>query len=189
MQDDWKQAWAPVVQAVGADLGGRSVQGVDRIEPGTLRRYLEPLEFGCALHHDEAVAKAHGYAGVVVPYTAALSFTMPAMWNPGDETLFPDDSRDAQPARSSVKPVYPDFFPPFTGYFATDIEMDFVRPAVVGEQLSRRGFRLMACEPKETRVGRGAFIKIESEVVTETGDVISRTRTGMFLYEPHSQDK
>lgn len=187
MQDDWQEAWAPVMRAVGSDLGTRPTAGVDRIERGTLRRYLEPLEFDCALHDDEQVAKAHGYGGLTVPYTATLSFAMPAMWHPGDPTLFPDDSRDAQPITSAVKPVYPDYFPPFTGYFATDIDIDFVRPALVGDRLMRRGARLVSCEPKKTRVGRGAFIKIESELVTETGEVITRMRTGMYLYQPHQE--
>jgi len=190
MQDDWQEAWGPVMRAVGtvgSDLGARAVAGIDRIEPGTLRRYLEPLEFDCALHHDEQVAKAHGHGGVTAPYTAALSFAMPAMWQPGDATLFPEDSRDAQPARSAVKPVYPDYFPSFSGYFATDIDIDFVRPALVGDRLTRRGARLVSCEPKETRIGRGAFIKIESEVVTETGEVITRMRTGMYLYQSHQE--
>jgi hypothetical protein len=185
MSETWKDQWLPVVQAIGQELPGAASCPADAIEAGTLRRYLEPLEFGCPLHHDEQVARECGYDQVIAPYTATLSFTMPAMWTPGAPTLFPSDERNAQPVRSAVKPVYPAYFPPFSGYFATDIDIDFIRPAMVGERVMRRGNKLVACEPKETRVGRGAFVKFESELVTEHGEVISRMRTGVYLYEPH----
>jgi hypothetical protein len=45
--------------------------------------------------------------------------------------------------------------PKTTGYFATEVEIDFFRPVVVGERVGRRSRRLMSCVPKETSVGRG----------------------------------
>ena len=75
--------------------------------------------------------------------------------------------------------------PRTTGYFATDMEMDFVRPVTLGERLGRRGHRLLSCTPKETAVGRGAFMKWESEVVDADGEVVMRMRTGTYAYQPH----
>lgn len=185
MDGDWMEAWQPVVQAIGTDIGGgRTAEPADAVELGTVRRYLEPLEFDCALHYDRAVAQAHGHPDVIAPYTSTLSFTMAPMWQPGDPPLFTSADRDAQPERSAVKPRYPDFFPPFTGYFATDMEIDFLRPVHLGERVTRRGEKLIACAPKETRVGRGAFIKTESEIVTDEGEVVARTRMELFLYTP-----
>lgn len=183
--EEWKAAWSKVVSAVGTDIGVDDAQEpADAIEAGTLRRYLEPLEFDCALHHDKAAAQAYGYPDVTVPYTGAISFTMPAMWQPGDSPLFDSSDRDAQPERSAVKPRYPDFFPAFSGYFATDMDIEFIRPVHVGERVSRRGAKLVACDPRETRIGRGAFLKTESEIVTDGGEVVARILTGLFLYNP-----
>ena len=182
--DDWTATWSPMVAAVGSDLsGGRLVRGADPIERSTVRRYLEPLEFDCALHYDADVAKRHGNADVTAPYTSVLTFTIPAMWEPGQQ-LFATDDRDAQPASSPINGDDLRIAPHVTGFFATDIEMDFLRPPIVGERLSRRGNTLLSCTPKWISVGRGAFLTLESEVVTDLDEVIGRVRNTVFAYEP-----
>jgi hypothetical protein len=182
--DDWTATWAPMMAAVGTDLsGGRTVRGADPIERSTVRRYLEPLEFDCGLHYDPEVATSHGYADVTAPYTSVLTFTIPAMWEPGRQ-LFTSDERDAQPAFSPINGDDLRVAPQLTGFFATDIEMDFIRPPTVGDHLSRRGNVLMSCQPKWISVGRGAFMTLESEVVTDLGEVIGRVRNTVFAYEP-----
>ena len=100
--DDWTATWAPMVAATGTDLShGRTVRGADPIERSTVRRYLEPLEFDCALHYDPEVAREHGFRDVTAPYTSVLTFTIPAMWEPGQH-LFTSDDKDAQPAFSPI---------------------------------------------------------------------------------------
>ncbi|MCU1346709.1 MAG: hypothetical protein JWL70_2975, partial [Acidimicrobiia bacterium] len=100
-EPDWMAPWQEVVDAVGTDFSDGVVRfGADAIEVGAIRRWCEPLEFGCALHHDADAARAAGFDDITAPYTAMLSWTMPAMWSPGDAPLFVDDSRDAQPSRS-----------------------------------------------------------------------------------------
>jgi len=186
--DDWKAAWAPVIDKIGQDLSDGQVHyGADRVEAGAIRRYLEPLEFDCALHYDPAVARAHGFADVTAPYTGLSSFALPAVWAPG-ERVFTSAERDAQPDRVSVRPRFPEGAPPVTGYFATDTETEFLRPVTAGERLGRRGHRLVACTPKETRVGRGAFVTFEMELVDEQGEAVARVRASMFLYNPHRKD-
>jgi len=46
----------------------------------------------------------------------------------------------------------------------------------------------VACEPKETRVGRGAFITTETEIVAGDEEVVARIRTGLFLYTPREEE-
>ena len=50
----------------------------------------------------------------------------------------------------------------------------------------RRGARLAACEPKETKIGRGAFLTWESEIVNPRLEVVARLRTTFYRYNPHS---
>ncbi len=182
---DWKAAWDPVMTQIGTDLAPESARlGADAVEAGTIRRYLEPLEFDCALHTDPEVARAHGFAGVTAPYTSITTFGLPPVWEPG-ERQFTSAERNAQPARLSVKPRVPPGAPPVSGFFITDWEADYLRPVVAGERVGRRGYRLLSCLPKETKVGRGAFCTFESEVVTATGEVVARLRTTAFLYNPN----
>ncbi|MET0454158.1 MAG: MaoC family dehydratase N-terminal domain-containing protein [Mycobacterium sp.] len=182
----WRGAWDAMISAVGTDLSdGDIVWGADAVEPGTIRRYCEPLELGCLLHHDPAVAAKFGYTDVISPYTAALSWTVPAMWQPGRPTLYDTPERDAQPARSPINNPDPGPAPPTTGFFATDMELDFLRPVLAGERLGKRGQKLLSCAVKETSVGRGAFLTFESEIVSDKGDVVARYRNGVYAYNPH----
>jgi N-terminal half of MaoC dehydratase len=184
--NDWKLEWQEVIDAEGRDFSDGQVHlGADAVEASAIRRYLEPLELDCALHYDAGTAREHGYPDIIAPYTSTLQWAMPPMWSPGDPALFTDDARDAQPARSPINNQGFPLGPRTTGYFATDVELDFVRPVTLGERLGRRGHRLLSCTPKETAVGRGAFMKWESEIVDANGDVVLRMRTGTYAYQPH----
>jgi len=103
------------------------------------------------------------------------------VWEPGEQ-MFTSAERNALPARLSVKPAMPPGGPPVSNYFATDSEVEYLRPVLAGERLGRRGNRLIGCSPKETRVGRGAFLSYEWDVVTEAGEVVARQRATMFWY-------
>lgn len=182
---DWKLDWQPVIDAVGRDFAdGEVTWGGDPVERGAIRRYLEPLELDCALHTDPEVARAAGYADVTMPATGVIAWTIPAAWRPG-EVLFDSDDRNAQPVTSAINNPDLPIGPRTTGFFGTDIEVDFLRDVVAGERLGRKGRRLVSCTPKETAVGRGAFLMWESEIVTDSGDLVGRIRIGTYAYVPH----
>ena len=185
MSEDWKAEWQPLADAVGQDFGdGTVVFGADAVEPGTIRRYLEPLEISCPIHYDADAARAAGHPGIVAPYTATMVYSVPPMWRPGEPTPYESADRDAQPARSPINNEDLPLAPRTTGFFATDISMEFLRPVTVGERVGRRGQRLISCTPKQTSMGRGAFLTWESELVTERGEVVARVRTGTYAYNP-----
>ena len=180
--EEWKDGWQPVIDAIGRDFGGEPIPGADAIEPGLIRRFCEPLELDCPLHHDHEAARGAGYDGIIAPVSSVLMFSIPAMWSPGDEPLFTTPGRDDQPARSPVKPPTLPMAPATTGYFATEIEFDFLGDLEVGDRVRRVGNVLLSCVPKETRVGRGAFTKWEWEMQNQRGEVVARVRTGLYFY-------
>ncbi len=181
---DWTAAWQAMVDAVGTEFDPGPHEFVaDPIEASAVRRYLEPLEFDCALHHDREAARALGHPDIVVPTSALPTFAMAPMWRPG-ETLFDSAERNAQPAKTPISGVRTALEPPTTGFFATDYEVEYLRPAYVGDRLLRRGARLVACQPKETQVGRGAFLTWESEIVNQRMEVVARLQTTYFRYNP-----
>jgi hypothetical protein len=185
----WHRDWDPMVDLVGQDLSdGKTMWGADRIEPGTVRRFLEPLELASPIHYDSEAARTHGLADVVAPVTSLLAFTVPAMWKPGDAPLFTSADPDAQPTRSPINNPDRGPAPPTSGFFATEMSVEFLRPVCVGERLGTRGKRLLSCVPKETSVGRGAFMTVERDVVSDRGDVVAHLRTGTYAYNPHSTE-
>ena len=181
---DWKAAWQPMIDAIGTDFApGEPTLLPDAIDATAIRRLLEPLEFDCLLHYDADVARANGYETIVAPVTQLASLSIPVLWQPG-ETLFDSAARDAQPLRSPVARATTPMEPPTEAFFAADYEADYLRPAVVGDQLRRRGNRLIACTPKETSVGRGAFQTWEHTIYNQRDEEVARVRITIFRYNP-----
>jgi hypothetical protein len=173
MSADWRAAWQPVVDAVGEDFGGgEAIVGADAVDASALRRFLEPLEFDCPLHHDDGVA----------PISSYFTLVAPPIWQPGGDSAFTSDERDAQPDGAGVRRFLTGLEPPHTGYFAADFELEPLLPVVVGDRLMHSGRKLVGCELKETSVGRGAFMTWEWEAQNQRGDVVARFRNTMYLY-------
>lgn len=186
MAQDWKEAWQPMIDAIGQDFSDGSEQwGADEVEKGAVRRFLEPLEFDCPLHYNESVAKEYGYEDIIAPYSSLMTWTIPPLWSPGEQT-FTSAERNAQPSRNPLSGVKTDLAPETTGYFATDIEMDYLKPVVVGDRLGRFGNVLLSCVPKETKVGRGAFMVWESEICNQHGETVAKMRLGTYSYNQHA---
>ena len=181
--DDWQDAWQPAIEAIGEHFPERWEQAEsDRIEVGAIGRYLEPLEFDCPLHWDAHVARAHGYPDVIAPYSGLSTWVSIGVWRPGDDPVHLGNGRDEQPRWRSEgrRPRQPG--PDVDGIFATDIDIEYHRPFVVGERLSLVGRKLISVVPKQTSVGRGAFLTFESEVRNEQDELIATQRLCMYRY-------
>jgi acyl dehydratase len=175
-----------MVDAVGTEFGdGVLRDGPDMIEVGAVRRLSEPLEFGCPLHHDRAVALRHGYRDVVVPVSGIMTFTIAPVWRPGEPAVFTSAERDAQPASSGLRPRLTGLEPQTSGYFAAEMAADYLVPVVVGDRLARVGNLLISCVPKETSVGRGAFVTWQYEIHNQRGEVTAKVRNTTYSYVPH----
>lgn len=190
MGEDWKAAWQPVIDAVGTNFGeDAEIWGADEVEKGFIRRFLEPLEFDCPLHYDKTVAEQYGYSDILAPYSSLMSLALPPLWRPG-RRIWTSAERNAQPTYSPVASSNTEamqkILPDSPGFFATDIEIDYLRPVVVGDRVRTRGRKLLSCVPKETSVGRGAFLVWESEILNQHGELVARTRIGVYLYDPHA---
>ncbi|QNU25928.1 FAS1-like dehydratase domain-containing protein [Geobacillus zalihae] len=183
---DWKDDWRPMIDAIGRDFSSEVEQwGADEVEKGAIRRFLEPLEFDCPLHYDKDVAKKYGYSDIIAPYSSLLTWVIPPYWKPGVK-LFTSAERNAQPSESPLLGFKTDLIPSTAKfYFATDIEIDYIRPIVRGDWLYRFGYILLSCVPKETKVGRGAFTVWESQVRNQDREMVAKVRMGFYFYSPH----
>lgn len=182
--DEWERAWRPVLAAVGNEVAPAGDPGTEIVEAETIRRWCEPLEFDCPLHHDAAVAQAHGHGDVVAPYTAVSTYAMTPLWSPGTPPLFREAGPNAQPARAPLGFIELPGAPATTGFFATDVEYSYTRPPRAGDRL-RRGPRILtSCIPKQTTVGRGAFVTIAYAINDQHGEVVARCQTTFYYYNP-----
>ncbi|MCY4455460.1 MAG: MaoC family dehydratase N-terminal domain-containing protein [Chloroflexi bacterium] len=186
MADDWQAAWQGTIDAVGGDFsGGVTSTAVDQIELGAVRKFLEPLELDCPLHYDPDAAKQHGYRNVLAPVAGISSTWLDAgLWRPGMGSRYPQPHPHVDIPRARTEDVPEPPVPNTTAAFATDIEIEYFEPAVVGDRLTVRGRTLLSCVPRETRVGRGAFMVWEREVVNQDGVRVALLRNGSYSYVP-----
>ena len=179
--------WDDLVAAIGQDFSGEDVRtAADAVERGSIRLFCEPLEMDCPLHHDDEVARQHGYEGIIAP-ASSINQTLcaRAMWKPGDPTIWPTPERNFRYSGtpgSSTAPPLPK--PKTTVDLATDIEIEYFDPVYVGDTLTTKGRKLVSVNVRETSIGAGAFIVTESEVYNQLGELVARQRYGSFPHNP-----
>ncbi|MSQ32809.1 MAG: hypothetical protein EXR60_00025 [Dehalococcoidia bacterium] len=183
-----EHTWDDLIAAIGQDFSGGEVrQTADAIDRSMIRRYCEPLEIDCPLYHDDEVARQHGYKGILLPWSAYGALSGPPVWKPGDATKWPvpdkDYSATIRPPSERTESKAPPLPMPLTdSSMATDIEIEYLLPVYVGDRLSSRGRKLVSVAVRQTRVGYGAFYVLESEIVNQRGEVVAKTRNGIYQY-------
>lgn len=168
----WEEAEAYLGKVIGEDVG------VDAVELGSIRRWLEPKEFDCTLHTSREAAREAGYDDVVAPNTMVFSYGLPAYWSPGDANAQMGD----EPRQIPI-PVIFDVPAPCTLSFASNIDMEFLEPLVVGDRVSRTS-RLVNIEHKELRVGNGAFMTQEDTYRNQRGGKVAVVLLTIFRFSP-----
>jgi hypothetical protein len=191
--DDWKKEWDGLASMVGQEIEGgllANQESVEDVEKSAIRRFCEPLEFDCPLHYDESVAKAHGYGGIIAPWSSVTqTFVDPGQWSPGDPPIYTSAEPHAQPVKagSGENPFASLPGPDVSAGFATDVEIEYFQDVLVGDRLQMRGNKLISCVAKETSVGRGAFMIFENGCFNQRGERVATMRRGLYAYNPHSK--
>jgi hypothetical protein len=172
MYGTWEEAESYLGKVIGRD------EGVDAVELGSIRRWLEPKEFECGLHTDAVAAKEAGYPDVIAPSTMVFSYGLPAYWSPSDGHAQMGD----EPRQIPI-PVIFDVPAPCTLSFASNIDMEFFEPLVVGDVVTRTS-RLQSIEHKELRVGKGAFMTQEDTYTNQRDERVALVLLTIFRFVP-----
>lgn len=182
-----QHTWDDLVAAIGQDFsGGETRTATDEVERGAIRKYCEPIELDCPLHHDDETARQHGYKGIVAPSSAIhQTFMSQAMWSPGQASRWPTANPDQVSAtdpseRRSAAPPLP--MPATNGVLVTDMEVEYFEPVYVGDRLTSSGRKVISVSVAKTRVGFGAFTRLESEIRNQRGELVARVRNGSYNY-------
>ena len=168
----WEEAESFLGKVIGVDVG------VDAVELGSIRRWLEPKEFDCALHTDAAAAREAGYREVIAPGTMVFSYGLPPYWSTADGHASMGD----EPRQIPI-PVIFDVPAPCTLSFASNIDMDFFEPMYVGDRITRTS-RLRSIEHKTLRVGKGAFMTQEDTYTNQDGARVAVVLLTIFRFVP-----
>ncbi|MDO8750533.1 MAG: MaoC family dehydratase N-terminal domain-containing protein [Dehalococcoidia bacterium] len=186
-----KYTWDDTIAAIGQDFSeGRELVAQEAIAYNDVVRYCEPWEIGNLLYWDEKVAKQVGYRGVVVPWSAIKqTFSYGGFWRPGEPTRFlVQDNLNAAANTGVFSPEAREIPMPLSAQgFYTDMKIEFFEPVVVGDQLTRRGNKLVNVRPRKTAVGDGAFTNRESEWYNQRGELVARGVEGAYAFNPIPQ--
>lgn len=168
-QGSWEEAEARLGEILSV------MEGVDEVNLSDIRRKLEVMGFDCPLHYDEEAAQRYGYRTVISPVTMVASWSLPAYWSPGDPPLGDDP----------VMPPFPlvEVPAPGTAVLGTNVETEFYEPVYPGDRITCEN-RLVDIIRKETRIGEGAFMTVESTYRKQSGEVVAIDRFTSFRYTP-----
>ena len=171
-QGTWEEAEACLGKVLAV------VQGADAVEPGAIRRWLEPKQFDCPLHTDEQAARAAGWEGLRAPGAMALSLGLAPYWRPGDPPARPSD-----PPRQISIPVIFDVPAPCTLSFATSLEVQFAAPLRLGDRIACTT-EFVGLTRKTLRVGDGAFFRQRDSYRNQRGETLAVAHLDIFRFSP-----
>ena len=156
-------------------------KGADDVTRSDIRRKLEVYCFDCPLHYDDAAAREHGYRGLVAPVTMTPLWGMPPYWRPGEAIFYGPGLRE-QPGgiRTDLPVVYP-------RGVNTATEWEYFEPLYPGDALSGN-WKLVEIKPRETRLGNGIFLTVETSIFKQSGEFVAKNRNTGFRYDEKASD-
>lgn len=166
----WEETEAHLGKVVGQSTGP------DPVEPGSIRRWLEPKEFASDIHTDSDAARAAGYDDLVAPATMVFTYGLAPYWSPGDDPARIDD----EPTQIQI-PVIFDVPAPCDKSFATSMEVEFFEPLYPGDVVTCTS-KLVDIKHKELKVGKGAFLRQEDTYTKQNGDVVAVAYLDIFRF-------
>lgn len=153
--------------------------GVDRVTAGDIRRQLEVIGFDCPLHYDEIAARDHGHDTIVAPVSMSRIWAMPAYWSPGDAPL--GTTPMSTPIAATKVPGEGDTM------IATNVRMEYETPVHPGDLVSGTAI-LKSVTRKNTRLGPGAFLVVETTYANQHGDTVAVETVTLLRYQQQPKE-
>jgi hypothetical protein len=169
---DELQAW------IGREHG---FAGIDDVTRNDIRRKLEVYCFDCPLHYDDEIARIHGYRGAVAPVAMTPLWAMPAYWTPGEPIFYAPGLREKP---GGIRTDLPNVYPRGVN---TATEWEYFEPLYPGDRLEGK-WRLVEIKPRQTRLGDGVFLTVETTIFKHSGELVAKNRNTGYRYNEKPGD-
>ena len=170
--------WAQAEAMVGSTIA--TLTGADAVCEGDIRRKLEVIGWDCPLHYNEAAAREHGYESIVSPVSMARVWAMPAYWRPGEPML--GDEPMSTPIPATDVPGEGDTM------IATGVRTEHLQPIYPGDRISAAAV-LRSVTPKQTRVGPGAFLVVETTYTNQRDEKVAVETVTLLRFEQQADGR
>ena len=158
-------------------------KGVDAVEMGSIRKWLEPKQFYPPIHGDPQAAAKVGYKDVVAPRTMAFTYGLPAYF--GEDALL---EQAGQTATQIPVPVIFDLPAPCIRSFATSVDIEFFADMYIGDRISCT-HSLTDITYKTLKVGSGAFLTQEDSYTNQKDELVARAELVIFRFNSPEDEK
>jgi hydroxyacyl-ACP dehydratase HTD2-like protein with hotdog domain len=158
-------------------------KGVDAVEMGSIRRWLEPKQFYPPIHSDRAAADKAGYKDIVAPCTMAFTYSLPA--------YFGEDAGLEQLGDTATQIPVPVIFElpaPCIRSFATSVDIEFFADMFLGDRITCT-HTLKDITYKTLKVGRGAFLTQEDSYTNQDDELVARSQLVIFRFNSPEDEK
>lgn len=156
--------------------------GVDEVTRSDIRRKLEVFCFDCPLHYDDAVARAHGYRGLVAPVSLIPLWSMPAYWSPGEPVLYRPGVREQSGGIRTDIPVS------HHGGVNTATQWEYFEPVYPGDAL-HGSWKIVEIKPGITRLGEGVFVSVEATIYKRSGELVAKNLNTHYRFTPKPKEE
>jgi acyl dehydratase len=173
------------MSSLRTDYAPTMLVGPDPVSAISIRMFCEAIGDANPIYVDEAVARAHGHPGQVVPPSLLNSWTMPPLALRGDGTARPNPSELAR--ATIVERVREDLIQAgYDAVVATNYEHEYQRYLVVGDRITEHSSLESISEPKQTRLGLGRFVTTLHQFNDASGELVGTQRMRIFVF-PRSE--
>jgi len=142
----------------------------DEVCPQMIRHWCEAMEDANPLYTDPDYARQSKYGCIIAPPPMIWSWVIPPLWPPSEP---PKVWRDILQACARGG---------FDQIIDTDVDMEFFRPLRAGDRVAAAPRVYSVSEEKQTRLGRGHFVTVESAYRNQNGQPVCLQRVTLFIY-------
>jgi acyl dehydratase len=142
----------------------------DEVCPQMIRHWCEAMEDANPLYTDEEYARQSKYRSIIAPPPMIWSWVIPPLWPPSEP---PKIWRDILRACAQGG---------FEQIVDTDVDMEFYRPLRPGDRVTAAARLYDVSKEKQTRLGRGHFVTVESAYRNQDSQPVCRQRVTLFIY-------
>ena len=164
---------------------GPPMEGRDEVNQAMIRHWVDAMGDENPVYVDAQSARENGFPGVVAPPTMLQAWTMRGLLSqPGGAWQAPRHASGEVSAQEQLFDIFN--AAGFTSVVATNCDQEYVRPIVLGDQLTVTSVIDSVSPEKHTGLGDGHFVTTRLEFTDQHGERVATMRFRILRFRPQA---